>query len=123
MKYPEHCILFVDKHVYDYTRWHLLGIVGYYCGQYSAGKTGCLKAIECGLNAELDKKNLKFYEEKEKEIKKAGGKINNKNNIDDSQMTKKEFITKTIQHLKQQFPRLKNKQLNAMALVKWKKRN
>ena len=64
LNYPEHCILFVDKQMYDYKRWHLLGIVGWYSGNYSDGKLGCKKAIEVA-NLEIDKSNLKFYEEKE----------------------------------------------------------
>ena len=31
LNYPNHCILFVDKHSYDYTRWHLLGICRMVC--------------------------------------------------------------------------------------------
>jgi glycosyltransferase involved in cell wall biosynthesis len=54
LSYPEHCILFVDKHAYDYTRWHILGIVSYYVGKYKDGKIACEKAIECGLNTDMD---------------------------------------------------------------------
>jgi len=64
LEYPEHCILFVDKQVYDYKRWHLLGIAGWYSGNYIDGKLGCKKAIECS-NLQIDIDNLKFYEEKE----------------------------------------------------------
>jgi glycosyltransferase involved in cell wall biosynthesis len=64
LNYPDHCILFVDKRMYDYKRWHLLGIVGWYSGNYNDGKLGCKKAIEFA-NAEIDINNLKFYEEKE----------------------------------------------------------
>ena len=48
IKYPEHCILFVDKHSYDYTRWHLMGIIAYYCGQYKAGKISMSKSDRTG---------------------------------------------------------------------------
>ena len=65
LKYPSHCILFVDKHAYDYKRWHILGIVGWYAGFYTEGKIGCVNAIKCGLNNELDTNNLKFYENRE----------------------------------------------------------
>lgn len=64
LPYPKNAILFVDKMAYDYTRWHIMGIVAYYCGYYLEGKLACLKAIETGLNPTLDKNNLKFYEEK-----------------------------------------------------------
>lgn len=112
--YPEHCILFVDKHVYDYTRWHILGIVGYYCNQFIAGKNGCLKAIECGLNSDLDKSNLEFYEKKEKEL------IESK--APETAVNKKIFIDQYMKTLKQTNPKLKIKQLQNMANVKWKNR-
>ena len=115
LAYPEHCILFVDKHGYDYTRWHLLGIVGYYCQQYEAGKHGCLKAIECGLNSDLDKKNLEFYEKKEKEL--------TENKAPNVTINKKQFVEQHIKQLKQTHPKLKLKQLQNMANVKWKNRD
>lgn len=62
--YPEKSILFVDKGVYDYKRWHIMGIVAYYCGYYLEGKIACLKAIKAGINPTLDKNNLEFYEKK-----------------------------------------------------------
>ena len=65
LTYPSNCILFVDKQAYNYTRWHLLGITGWYAGFFTEGKKGCMKAIEAGLNIQLDKNNLKFYEERE----------------------------------------------------------
>jgi glycosyltransferase involved in cell wall biosynthesis len=67
LPYPENAILFVDKHAYDYTRWHIMGIVAYYCGAYNDGKIARLKAIETGLNYNLDKHNLEFYEKKSHE--------------------------------------------------------
>ena len=69
LEYPEHCILFVDKQMYDYKRWHLLGIAGWYSKNYIDGKLGCKKAIEAA-NLEIDMSNLKFYEEKEANDKK-----------------------------------------------------
>ena len=64
LTYPEHCVLFVDKQSYEYKRWHLLGIAGWYTGFLNEGKIGCQKAIECA-NLEIDINNLKFYQEKE----------------------------------------------------------
>ena len=73
LKYPDNCILFVDKFSYDYIRWHLLAISAYYTGFLEKGKEACIKAIENGIkykiNVDLDKQNLKFYEIKEKETK------------------------------------------------------
>lgn len=74
LPYPKEAILFVNKNDYDYKRWHLMGIVAYYVGQYVDGKNACLIAIEyCKTsndvrnNHDLDEKNLKFYLEKEQE--------------------------------------------------------
>jgi glycosyltransferase involved in cell wall biosynthesis len=54
------CNLFVDKQVYDYTRWHLNGIVCFYVGQINEGRDACEKAIAAAGN-EIDKSNLAFY--------------------------------------------------------------
>ena len=64
MKYPKDCVLFVNKHKYEYERWHLLGIIAYYAGFFTRGKIACEIAIRNGHNVDLDKNNLKFYEEK-----------------------------------------------------------
>jgi glycosyltransferase involved in cell wall biosynthesis len=56
---PE-CLLFVDRSVYDYKRWHTMGIVAYYCGKHKEGREACIKAIEA-RGYDIDKKNLSFY--------------------------------------------------------------
>lgn len=61
LNFPETCILFVDKSAYDYKRWHLMGIIGYYVGKYNEGVKGCKKAIAAGNNIPLDTSNLAFY--------------------------------------------------------------
>jgi hypothetical protein len=66
LMFPD-CLLFVDKLAYDYKRWHLLGISGWYAGEYENGKIGVLKALESGMGQEVDKFNLKFYNDREKE--------------------------------------------------------
>jgi glycosyltransferase involved in cell wall biosynthesis len=111
LSYPKDAILFVDKHSYDYTRWHIMGIVAYYCGNYVNGKAACLKAIEAGLNSELDKSNLEFYIKKEREL-------------NDTQLTldKKQFINNTTEELRKQNSTIPLKKLQKMALVRWKKR-
>jgi len=90
-----------------------MGIVAFYIKQYEIGRHACLKAIEIGLNSDLDKSNLKFYDDKIKEIKDSQQK--NTNN-----MTKKDFTEKIIVELKQKFPRMTHKQLKSMANGKWK---
>ena len=66
LDFPHQCILFVDRLSYDYKRWHLMGIVGYYAGHFDDGKNAILKAIENGKNnnlkVDIDIHNLKFYE-------------------------------------------------------------
>ena len=92
-----------------------MGVIGYYCGKYAHGKQGCLKAIEFGLNSELDTNNLKFYNDREK-----------KKNIQTpviTEITKKDFMKKAVDSLKIKFPRMKTKKLHSMAAKKWKTRN
>lgn len=55
--------LFVDRYMYHYTRFHLLGIIAYYCGKYKEGLIACKIAIE-RENREVDRKNLAYYEKK-----------------------------------------------------------
>ena len=112
LPYPSNAILFVDKHSYDYTRWHIMGIIGYYCGAYKDGKIGCLKAIEMGLNSDLDKSNLEFYEKKER------------GDIDASvPMNKNQFIKKKIDELQKQNSSMPMKKMQKLALNKWKNRH
>ena len=58
--YPDNAILFVDRRTYDYSRWHLMGIVAYYAKQPDIGKIACLKAIK-EENRDIDKQNLLHY--------------------------------------------------------------
>jgi glycosyltransferase involved in cell wall biosynthesis len=68
---PTKCILFVESFMYDYTRWHLMGIVAFYAiGKLGAaddtviradGRRACLQAIKV-CDRDIDKSNLKFYE-------------------------------------------------------------
>ena len=57
-------VLFVDRTMYEYTRWHILGIVSYYCGKYKDGFLGCTEALKHNPESEIDKNNQKFYLEK-----------------------------------------------------------
>ena len=73
LEYPHHCILFVDKGIYDYTRYHTAGRCFYYTGQYELGKKCCIRAIENSRTPEEKKVNqetLNMYYEKDKETKK-----------------------------------------------------
>jgi hypothetical protein len=112
LPFPHESILFVDTHAYDYTRWHIMGIVGFYCGQYNDGKEACIKAIKVGLHSDLDKSNLEFYEKKEKELADAQLPLN-----------KTQFIQKTIAELHTQNPNVPVNKLQKMALGRWKNRH
>jgi hypothetical protein len=64
LKFPSQCLLFVNKYVYDYYRFHLLGRIAYYYEKYKEGLHGCLMALKYDPNSEIDKHNMKFYVDK-----------------------------------------------------------
>jgi hypothetical protein len=108
-RYPVSSILFVDNKAYDYTRWHIMGIVSYYCGNYNDGKNACLKALEFDPTSKLDRSNLGFYVKKEE-------------STNDSSMNKREFISKTMSKLKAENSKISMKQMKKISLNKWKNR-
>ena len=57
---PPDCGLFLDIELYNYYRWHLMGIVAYYVKEYKDGLNACQIAIE-KRNNDIDKNNLIFY--------------------------------------------------------------
>lgn len=114
LKYPEQSILFVDKHAYDYKRWHIMGIVAFYLEEFKKGKEACQKAIDCGINEELDKNNMKFYLEKEKELEEQFKK-------NTTTLSKNEFINLHIPKIKNDFSNLTQKQLYSKVNKLWKK--
>lgn len=61
LDFPRNSVLFVDDNVYTYTRYHLLGIVAFYCARFQEGYDACKKAIEVGGH-QVDIDNLVFYE-------------------------------------------------------------
>lgn len=70
LKYPKNALLFIEKKVYDYERWHIMGIVAWYAAQILNssdilihGKKACELAISAGNNIQLDTKNLLWYNE------------------------------------------------------------
>lgn len=57
--------LFMDDRAYQYRRWHLMGIVAYYCEKYKIGEMACTRAITASKTAEeraLNERNLAFYQ-------------------------------------------------------------
>lgn len=61
LKFPDNCLLWVDRKVYSHTRWQELGISAYYVKAYEEGKNACQKALESGFDTELNTNNLKWY--------------------------------------------------------------
>lgn len=57
---PPDCGLFLDIELYNYYRWHLMGIVAYYVKKYEDGFKACKIAIK-KRNNDIDKNNLVFY--------------------------------------------------------------
>lgn len=117
LQYPHHLILFVDKRAYDYTRWHILGVVSYYVGKYADGKAACSKAIEQGINSEVDTKNLQFYLDKEREEREERDQ-----SIKPINETKKQFMGRIVTELRKSNPSMGMKQMLKQANAKWKKR-
>lgn len=69
LPFPHDLILFIDKSQYDYQRWHVLGIVAFYCDRQKEGYAGVLRALQCRPDSELDKRNAACYRDKFKDIK------------------------------------------------------
>ena len=116
LSYPHDAILFVDKKAYEYTRWHLMGIVAYYTSlpnneQLVIGKEACEKAIESGNNVKLDTHNLQFY------VTRPIPSVP----LVPSKKTKSEFIRENNETLRKHFPRLSEKQIESRANLLWKK--
>lgn len=127
LTYPDHCILFIDRLIYEYKRWHLLSIVAYYAGAFNQGKEACMFAINNGdknkLNVDIDKNNLKLYIEKEKELKNTSSIEQNNNTHQEfvnNIITKNQFISNEVIQLKKQYPNFSDKKINNMAKLKWK---
>lgn len=107
LNYPEQSILFVDKGVYKYYRWHLMGIIGFYVGKLEEGKKACLKAIEDGHDRELNEKNLQFYIDAEKK------------KVESKKETKQEFLERTVKELTEKYPKLGQKNIYNRATKMW----
>lgn len=60
IEYPTTALLFIENNVYDYIRWHKLGIAAFYVGDMDNGREACRKAIEA-RELDIDKYNLSFY--------------------------------------------------------------
>jgi hypothetical protein len=121
LEYPYHCILFVDKGVYDYYRWHLMGIIAFYVAKYDEGKSASLKAISTGLNRIENGKILKFYTDREETLKNESETTTNVTNQIENE-TRTQFVSRVSNILKSQYPNISNEKLQKRALALWKKR-
>lgn len=63
LTYPNDQNLFIDKQVYIYKRWHLMGIIAYYVNRYQEGYDACIRAL-MAKDTEIDMNNLVFYVDK-----------------------------------------------------------
>jgi hypothetical protein len=57
---PTDTSLFVDGDSYDYKRWNMIGITGFYVNDFNLGAIGCMFAYVNGKK-EIDINNLKTY--------------------------------------------------------------
>lgn len=65
LDFPSNSQLFVSDEVYNYTRWHLMGIAAYYSGSHNWKKWGIIateKAIKTGIETVVNSENKIFYQ-------------------------------------------------------------
>lgn len=150
LDYPKDAILFVNRHDYDYKRWHLMGITAFYVNQYMDGKHACIRAIEyvktnsSRVSSEIDEKNLKFYEEKlfeQNQVPTTQPQLQQnvlppqlqqnalppqlRQNVQqgshvDEILTKKKFIDQKMMEIQRDCPKLTPKQIHTRANMAWK---
>lgn len=144
LRYPENCILFIDRLAYDYSRWHLISIVAYYAEYINEGFEACKIAIEYGgkhgLNIEQDKKNLELYKQKMSALPPSLAQPQSSRQMHISRptttqqpstntstnstaITKNRFIAMRIAELRKEKPSSTTKQLEQQAKMEWKKRS
>lgn len=61
--YPDKDTLFIDKQLYDYTRYDLLGISAWYVHKYEIGKAAIKNALKARIDIHRLQANLVFYPE------------------------------------------------------------
>lgn len=62
--YPDKDVLFIDKELYDYTRYDLLGISAWYVHKYKIGKAAVENALKTRHDISRLQKNLAFYQKR-----------------------------------------------------------
>jgi len=114
LKYPEECVLFVDRGIYDYRRWIVMGVIASHVGELKEGKEACLLAQKADDTEEV-RDLLRFYENIEKEGRKVP-------KTKEEKVTKSKFLDSTIKELKVKYPGLPGKQIVNRAHKLWKER-
>lgn len=61
LDYPQNDILFVEKELYQFTRFELLGRVAWYVNEFNIGEEALKKALEANPDYEYLRNNLEFY--------------------------------------------------------------
>ncbi|MFA6527256.1 MAG: glycosyltransferase family 2 protein [Candidatus Babeliales bacterium] len=61
LPYPTEDSLFIEKELYDYTRYDLLGMSAWYVEQFNLGKEALLKALDAHPDEVHVRKNLDLY--------------------------------------------------------------
>jgi glycosyltransferase involved in cell wall biosynthesis len=59
--YPATDILFVEKYLYDFVRYDILGRCAWYVGEYDLGEWAMLKALHVKPDAAYLQRNLQYY--------------------------------------------------------------
>lgn len=67
LKYPTNTLLFVDNRMYEYTRYRLVAIAGFYVEEYEEGEKASHIILKTNIDPIEDKKILQFYLDKKKE--------------------------------------------------------
>lgn len=69
--YPQKDILFVEKEMYDFTRYEIMSRCAWYMGEYHLGQKATLMALKIYPKMEHLQKNLQLYNEKLPLVKKV----------------------------------------------------
>jgi tetratricopeptide (TPR) repeat protein len=105
LEFPE-ARLFVDNNAYEFERHFRMGISGFWAGRHHEGKMGCIRAAATGQMVDLNNNNLKFYQDKEKELAKTN---------------RTQYILARIRERLELEPSIPWEQANKWAVAEWEK--
>lgn len=114
--YPTDTTLFVDAKIYNYHRWHIMGIVAYYVGKYEEGKLATEIALQQGYEKDINESNHKFYMDKLNETKGELIQLTNNPQVE----TKKEYVQKRIAEYRKKHPTFSEELLIKLINKTWK---